>query len=417
MSDSEFEPSCASDSDSEDEFQLEPALEAALLADRTCQYLSASDSEEETQASKPKANPKTYSAAGGIKSTLFSSAGACPLHLSGINKLRRQKFPYNPKLPPAESLLTDDETARVHFIAYHLLSEKLIANGYVNYTHKRVSVSNHLISCQAGSQGIPAQQISQQRSAYSCLRLLLERHDPLLTTHRDFEVCDNAMSFVALLSSMQRLKKLYCFLEETDCQQPLPADFRHVALVRASRPASHFFAIRRHWVQLLTATSRPADDTHAYCGLGTCISWTTFVCGEVKDSVTNQTFANPLKWFLNCWYRRAKQQVCTEDSMRRNSEARMNECLPPGYTVRGLEMVWHNRYDVLELKASTRRNFAISYLAAADAAAALTKENCDHVTSCIRKCCTTVGKAHTLSTAKPACAAAVLTAEATIENM
>lgn len=122
----------------------------------------------------------------GVRSVLFGKKGACIIPAVGIEHLRGKSYRYNPKLPDAETLLSGIETAKAHFLVYHVLSTQLIAEGYTNFTHKRVCVQKHLLTSFSGP--VSSRQLTQHRLALKCLQTLLEHNPNWIDNHKDGKV-------------------------------------------------------------------------------------------------------------------------------------------------------------------------------------------------------------------------------------
>lgn len=164
----------------------------------------------------------------------------------------------------------------------------------------------------------------------------------------------------------------------------------------------------------MAAASRPASVECPYPGLGMDTDWRVFLASGIVDSVNGSRFPNVLEWYLGCWYPRAKEHACSLESMQIRAERRMNACLPFGYTVETLEMTWKPHDDIFQLKAASRRNFAISCLAGADASAVLQHQYNVNIVGIARDLCTAIGKVNVTEDAAGACNTAVALAMAEI---
>lgn len=334
----------------------------------------------------------------GIRASLFSQVGCCVLKYCGVQRLRGSKYPYNPKLPAAETLLNDEEEAKVHFLAFHVLSAQLIRHGYINYTHKRVSVKQHLLPIENQS----AANRAQLRTARECLQIIINNYPALLEMADDKQACNMCAlltEFFMLFS--QDLIELYRWLQSNQqCEGCLPVRFKHLAIARAASPGSQFLAMRRHWVQLMTAVSRPAVKDCPYAGLGKPVSVSCLLAQNVRDCVTGERFDTVVEWYMNVWYTRAKRYACTLSCIDECAKTRMNACLPPGYCVDELEMKWQPGEDTFTLAASTKRNVSLSFLAACDASTQLLIANGCVVRDTAASCCMEFGKANSTPAVK-----------------
>lgn len=372
-----------------------------------CADVSSSDTatdEEESAA--------MYTGVTGMKAALFSQTDCCPLQLEGVERLAGSKYPYNPKLPNSESFLSESERAEMHFLVFHCITKQLITHGFMNFTHKRVSVKKHLVRFGCT---LTVKQEFQVSLAQRCLQTLVALNAPCLTNHEDYNVWLNGMCTNETITVKQELKD---FLEYTETNRfnSLPGKFRHLALLNTAREKTQLLCIQRHLVQILTAASRPK--THKGLeGLGLPIAWSTLLQRSVTDPVTSETFDSVMEWFVRCWYARAKRHICEESSIQAKAAKRMNSCLPPGFDVQSLGMTWQPTEETFQLSQATKRNVAVSFLAGTDACAALAGTVCEAVENIVEECCENIGKSHNRKVARSVCVNALQAAQRGVATM